>query len=108
MVQVVNATEAKNRFGQYIKNAYAEETRTIVERDGIAVAAIVPISDLEQLISSEEAQENIKISQKQVKARRSLCVWMNKFHNKRSDLDLTDEDVADEVQEAINAVRSGV
>lgn len=54
MVRTVSATEAKNRFGTIIKQAYAADEHLIVERGGIPVVAIVPIQDYERLIAEEE------------------------------------------------------
>ena len=54
MVRMVSATEAKNRFGAIIKQAYAGDEHLIVERGGIPVVAIVPIQDYERLIAEAD------------------------------------------------------
>ena len=53
-VRMVSATEAKNRFGTIIKQAYAGDEHLIVERGGIPVVAVVPIQDYERLIAEED------------------------------------------------------
>ena len=53
MVRMVSATEAKNRFGAIIKQAYAGDEHLIVERGGIPVVVIVPIQDLSLIHISE-------------------------------------------------------
>ncbi len=54
LVNTVTATEAKNRFGAILRRAYANAEHVIIERDGIAVAAPIPIQDYEQLSESDE------------------------------------------------------
>jgi prevent-host-death family protein len=44
VVHVVTATEVKSNFGKIIKRAYASDEDLIVERGGIPVVAIIPIS----------------------------------------------------------------
>ena len=51
VVATVNATDAKNRFGDLIRRAYQGKGHLIVERGGIPVVAIVPISDYQQLLA---------------------------------------------------------
>ena len=59
MVRMVSATEAKNRFGAIIKQAYAGDEHLIVERGGIPVVVIVPIQDYERLIAEEELTSEV-------------------------------------------------
>ena len=51
-VALVDATEAKNRFGALIKRAYEHEEHLIVRRGGLPVVAIIPVQDYEQLVSA--------------------------------------------------------
>lgn len=44
MVQTIPATQVKNRFGTILRQVYGHKDHIIVEKSGITVAAIVPIS----------------------------------------------------------------
>lgn len=46
MIRHVTATRAKNNFGELIKRIYTRRECVIVEKGGIPVVAIVPISNL--------------------------------------------------------------
>lgn len=52
-VRIVNATEAKNRFGEMIKHAYQDSEHLIVQRSGIPVVAILPMDEYERLMVQE-------------------------------------------------------
>lgn len=62
IVRMVSATDAKNRFGAIIKQAYANDEHLIVERDGIPVVAIVPIQDYARLIREDELTSEVAAS----------------------------------------------
>jgi prevent-host-death family protein len=51
-VRYISATEAKNRFGEVIREAYRGEHHLIVQRDGIPVVAILPVYEYEQLVQA--------------------------------------------------------
>lgn len=48
--RTVSATEARAHFGQVIQNAYESNEHVIVERDGIPVIVMLPISEYHRLI----------------------------------------------------------
>ena len=48
MIRTVTATEAKNRFGEWIKQVYQTNDHVIVEKGGIPVVAIIPIAEYEK------------------------------------------------------------
>ena len=50
--RTVSATEARAHFGQVIQSACESNEHMIVERDGIPVIAILPISEYHRLIKS--------------------------------------------------------
>jgi prevent-host-death family protein len=49
VTQRIKASEVRQDWSQLINRVFLEETRVIVERSGIPVAAIIPIADLERL-----------------------------------------------------------
>ena len=53
MIHTVPATRVKNSFGDIIKHVYAAGDHVIVEKGGIPVAAIIPMSDYEPLYQKQ-------------------------------------------------------
>jgi prevent-host-death family protein len=49
-VRTVNATRAKNAFGEMLRDAYQSEQHVIIEKTGMAVAVLVPIADYERMM----------------------------------------------------------
>lgn len=49
MTQTMTATDARQQFGDVLSRVYRKETRVVVERSGIPVAAIVSAEDLARL-----------------------------------------------------------
>ena len=49
VTQTVNATDARQNWSQLINDVFRGKTRVLVEKSGIAVAAVVSTSDLERL-----------------------------------------------------------
>ena len=49
MTQIMNVTQVRDQFSQVVNKVYRKETRIIVEKSGIPVAAIVSAEDLEQM-----------------------------------------------------------
>jgi len=49
ITQTVQASEARQHFSQLLTRVFRKETRVIVERSGIPVAAIVSADDLDRL-----------------------------------------------------------
>jgi prevent-host-death family protein len=49
MTQTMNVSQARQEFGQLLNKVFRRETRVIVEKSGIPVAAIISAQDLQQL-----------------------------------------------------------
>lgn len=110
MVIVINATEAKNRFGEYMKRAYLDQQHLIVERGGIPVVAIVPISDYERIAprdSTAKLQKKVTSITKEEKARKrllqTLAYVQNQVHKHAPHV--TEEEIEKDIQVAIRAIR---
>ena len=75
-VRIVTATEAKNKFGEIIKRAYATDEHLIVEKSGIPVVAIIPMADYQQLVNAQTtahpAAAEVERAKKREEARRDL------------------------------------
>lgn len=77
MILTVPATRVKNSFGEIIKHVYAAGDQVIVEKGGIPVAAIIPMSDYEPLYRSQgavnpEVAQKISAASNMAKANRQL------------------------------------
>ena len=109
MVKVIKATEAKNRFGEIIKQAYLGEEHVIVKRGGIPVVAIVPIADYERLMVPEEMPDEfaqtVAVSSKEEMARRRLIEFLDQVQTRIPEV--SEEEADRDIQEAIQAVRAG-
>jgi prevent-host-death family protein len=62
MTQTMDVSQARDQFNQLVNKVSRKETRVIVEKDGIPVAAIVSSDDLERLRRMEaEREERFKV-----------------------------------------------
>lgn len=104
MVRFVNATQAKNRFGAIIQEAYLKGQHLIIKRDDIPVVAIVPMSDYERLLHQDIVPEELSRSSIEEQARRKLLTLLDDVHSKAP---TTSEKEADQdIRKAIKHVRS--
>jgi prevent-host-death family protein len=112
-VRTVSATEAKNKFGEIIKRAYAADEHLIVEKSGIPVVAIIPMADYRQLVSPPvavpETAQKVDAERKRAEASRRLGELLAQIHAKMPDVpeDEVDRDIAQAIAEvrAKNAKR---
>ena len=103
-VRVVSATEAKNKFGEIIKRAYAADEHLIVEKSGIPVVAIIPMADYQQLVNPQTATPEIaqkaNVERKRAEAARRLKQVMDRTHAQMP--------VAEDVEEAERFIQNVV
>ena len=59
MTQTVKASEARAQFSELVNKVYRRETRVLVEKSGIPVAAIVSAEDLERLRRLDARREEL-------------------------------------------------
>ncbi|MBF0465707.1 MAG: type II toxin-antitoxin system Phd/YefM family antitoxin [Nitrospirae bacterium] len=52
-MKTVNATEVKNRFGQYLETSLSEPV--VIEKTGRAVAVMISMADYERLSALEDS-----------------------------------------------------
>ena len=57
MTQTMKASQARQEFSQLLNKVFRRETRVIVEKSGIPVAAIISTDDLERLQLLEEQRQ---------------------------------------------------
>lgn len=73
-VRVVPSTQAKNNFGNLIKRAYENDEYQIIARDGLPIAAVISISELERL--APHSLESFRGGSAMAKQQRSAR-WLN-------------------------------
>lgn len=110
MVRMVTATEAKNRFGKIIKRAYSNDEHLIVERGGIPVVVILPIQDYEQLVRQDELPSKAAAEIAQSSQAAASRVRLRSFLAETSLRmpDVTEVEVEQDIQEAVEVVRKQV
>lgn len=57
MTQTMKASEARQQWSQVLNQVFRRQTRVVVEKSGIPVAAIISASDLERLSRLEQERE---------------------------------------------------
>ena len=59
MTQTLNVSETRQQLSQVLNKVFRRETRVIVEKSGIPVAAIISVADLERLnqLEAERAKD---------------------------------------------------
>lgn len=106
VVKIVSATEAKNRFGEILKAAYLHAEHLIIERDGVPVAAIVPIADYQEIFALDEtgSAEATGEDQRRRQARLSLAEFLKQVHSQPPDM--SEDEAEADIAEAVQATRS--
>ena len=56
MVHRIPLTQARNTLGQVVKRIHAEKQYVILERDGVAMAAIIDIDEFEDYLESHDPE----------------------------------------------------
>lgn len=107
-VRVVSATEAKNRFGEVIREAYEADQQVIVEKGGLPVVAIISMADYDKLLSLDASVDVNQASQvKRASARdeaiRSLRKVLAEAHARVPNV--PEDEVERDVQQALHEVR---
>ena len=59
VTETMKASEARGQWSEVLDRVYRKESRVLVEKNGIPVAAIVSAGDLEQLRRIEEAERKL-------------------------------------------------
>lgn len=57
MTQVMNASEVRQQWSQLLNKVFSNQTRVIVKRSGIPVAAVISAEELERFIKLDEQRE---------------------------------------------------
>ena len=108
-IRIMSATEAKNKFGAMLKQAYGADEHVIVEKGGIPVVAIIPIAAYRHSIGlpsalEPEMEDHLAREQRRAEASKHLGELLKKIHARMPEVD--EAEVDREVAEAIRAVRA--
>jgi prevent-host-death family protein len=90
MTQVMKASEVRQQWGQLINKVFRNQTRIVVEKSGIPVAAV---------ISAEDLQRFVKMEEQRAERFKALDKIRDAFK------DIPEEKLQEEVNKALNDVR---
>jgi prevent-host-death family protein len=54
MIRKVSATDVKNKFGEVVKTVYTSKEPVVVEKSGLPVVVIIPMSLYESILGSRK------------------------------------------------------
>lgn len=57
MTQVMKASDVRQQWGQLLNKVFRNQTRVVVEKSGIPVAAVISAEDLQKFTQMEEQRE---------------------------------------------------
>lgn len=104
MIRVVPASQAKNNFGEVIRRVYEKDELQIIERDGLPVVAIVSIEDLERLHPEKvRGLTGVAASSKRQQAVQRLMEFLDSVPEAK----FSEQEVAEDIQRAVDEVRHG-
>ena len=89
-VMTMKISEVKSRLNSLVNDIYRQETRIVVEKSGIPVAAIVPLRDLQRLTQLDEQDR---------KAREVVASMRAAF------ADVPDEEIEAQTERILNEIR---
>lgn len=50
MIQTINATSAKNQFGEMMRQVYLQGNHVMIQKDDLPVVAVIPLADYVRFI----------------------------------------------------------
>lgn len=106
VVRIITATEAQNKFGAILKRAYGSAEHLIIERDGIPVAALIPMSDYQRLVPESPTpamSARVSAAGQRDRALRDLSAFLDAVHARMPDVDELEGERL--VSQAVNAIR---
>ena len=98
----IAATEAKNKFGEVLRKTQLEAQHYIIRRDGIPVAALIPLQDYARLVDAEMSVD-VANSAKRTRAAASLREFLAEVHQRMPDV--SEEEVEADIEAASAEVR---
>jgi prevent-host-death family protein len=57
--RTINSADAKNKFAQLLDDVYANQTRYIIQRFGMARGVLISLEDFRRLLTSEGFEPNL-------------------------------------------------
>jgi prevent-host-death family protein len=109
VVRIVTATEVKSNFGEIIKRAYASDEDLIVERGGIPVVAIIPISVYQKNVgappdAAPDIVQRVATASERAEASQRLGALLKKVHEQLPNVD--EEEAERLINDEVTKVRA--
>jgi prevent-host-death family protein len=98
----IAATEVKNKFGEVLRRTQLDAQHFIIRRDGIPVAALIPLQDYERLVEAEMPAD-IANSARRSEVAVALAAFLAEIHQGMPDV--PEAEVEADVAAAIAEVR---
>lgn len=103
-IGIVQASRAKNNFGEVIKRVYEHDEPQIIERAGMPVAAIISISDFQRLYPEQVKKEpRLNNGAKRLQAAKEMNAFLDRLIPASAHLD--DDKVYEDVLNEVMAMR---
>jgi prevent-host-death family protein len=81
----IAATEVKNKFGEVLRRTQLEAQHFIIRRDGIPVAALIPLQDYARLVEAE-MPVHVANSARRSEAAAALREFLAEIHQRMPDV----------------------
>ena len=103
-IGIVQASRAKNNFGEVIKRVYEHDEPQIIERAGMPVAAIISISDFQRLYPEQvKKQPRLSNGAKRLQAAQDIARVLDRIQ--RGGERFSEEEVDADALEAVMEIR---
>ncbi len=103
-IRIVPASQAKNNFGELLKRVYENDEPQIIERAGMPVAAIISISDFQQMYPQQgKAGAQLANSAKRQQAAKEIAAFLKQMQ--KGGEKFSEEEVDADALEAVMELR---
>lgn len=98
----IAATEAKNKFGEMLRKTQLDAQHFIIRRDGIPVAALIPLQDYQRLV--DDTASDVEHSARRAEAAVALREFLAEIHKQMPDI--PEAEVQADIEAAIREARA--
>lgn len=74
MVQTINATAAKNQFGEMIRQVYLQGNHVMIQKDDLPIAAVIPLADYVRFVPQQHE------TRKKIYPQQELADFLKQIH----------------------------
>lgn len=97
MIQTINATAAKNQFGEMMRQVYLQGNHVMIQKDDLPIAAVIPLADYVRFVPQQNE------SRKKIYPHQELADFLKQIH--ASTPKRNRAQVQKDIKNAISAVR---